>query len=420
MSLTAEIICVGTELLLGDIVDTNSVHLSRGLAELGINLFHRETVGDNHDRLVRVLKSAIASNDIVITSGGLGATCDDITKEAVAEAMELPLLLHEESLKRIEEHYRRRNAIMTENNVKQAYLPEGAVVFDNDYGTAPITAVQKNGKTVIMLPGVPRELVPMFDEKIKPWLKEQFFDCTILSRNIRLYGIGEAAAEDLLRDLMDSCTNPTVAPYAKTGEVLLRLTARGKDEAECNALIDSLQKTVFDRVGQYVYGVDVDSLEQVLCDLCREKGLTVAFAESCTGGLCAKRITDIPGASKVIGMSLVTYSAEAKMKLLGVKAETLEKYGTISAECAKEMAEGLMSLSGADICASVTGVAGPDTDEGKPVGTVFVGVASKNGTKVMEYNLARGKREREYIRTLTANAVINAARLEALCFANEE
>lgn len=414
MNVNAEIICVGTELLLGDIVDTNSAHLSKGLAELGINLFHRETVGDNHDRLVHVLKSAIENNDIVITSGGLGATCDDITKEAVAEAMGLELVLHKPSLKRIEEHYRRRDAVMTQNNIKQAYLPQGAVIFDNEYGTAPIIAVQKNGKTVILLPGVPRELIPMFDEKIKPWLKEQFSDSTIVSRNLRLYGIGEASAEDVLRDLMDSCTNPTLAPYAKTGEVLLRLTARGKDEDECNALIDGLQEKVFRRVGEFVYGIDVESLEDALNLVLRDKKLTVAFAESCTGGMCAKRVIDIPGASNVIGMSVIAYSQEAKMKLLGVNPETIAKHGTVSSECASEMATGLRSLSGADIAVSVTGVAGPDTDEGKAVGTVFVGVASAKGVRVSELNLARGKREREYIRTLAANAAINEARVEAL------
>ena len=414
MSVTAEIICVGTELLLGDIVDTNSAYLSQGLAEIGINLFHRETVGDNHDRLVCVLKNAIESNDIVITSGGLGATCDDITKECVAEAMGVKLVLHQPSLERIKEHYRRRDAIMTENNVKQAYLPEGAIVFDNDYGTAPITAVQKNGKTVIMLPGVPRELIPMFKEKIMPWLKEQFSDSAIVSRNLRLYGIGEAAAEDLLRDLMDTYTNPTVAPYAKTGEVLLRLTAKGRDEEECNLLIDPLQRLVEERVGQYVYGIDVNSLEEAMSTVFREKGLTVAFAESCTGGMCAKRVIDLPGASKVIGMSVVTYSHEAKERLVGVTAETIRDHGVISEECAKEMAEGLLKLSGADVAVSVTGVAGPDPDEGKPIGTVFIGVASKRGVRVSYLNLARGKREREYIRTLAANAAINEARVEAL------
>lgn len=414
MSATAEIICVGTELLLGDIVDTNSAHLSRGLAEIGINLFHRETVGDNHDRLVCVLRNAIAENDIVITSGGLGATCDDITKEGVAEAMGLKLVLHEPSLERIKEHFSRRGAEMTENNVKQAYLPEGAIVFENEWGTAPITAVQKDGKVVIMLPGVPRELIPMFDEKIKPWLKEHYSDSVIVSRNVRLYGIGESAAEDKLRDLMDSYTNPTVAPYAKTGEVLIRLTAKAEDEDTCNRLIDPLYKLVEQRVGEYIYGIDVNSLEEVLSNVCREKGLTVAFAESCTGGMCAKRIIDLPGASKVIGMSVVTYSYDAKMKLLGVLPETLDSVGAVSEECAAEMAEGLLKLSDADVAVSVTGVAGPDPDEGKPVGTVFIGVASKNGVRVSEINLARGKREREYVRTLAANAAINEARLEAL------
>lgn len=384
------------------------------MCRVGVNLFHRETVGDNHDRLVCVLRNAIAENDIVITSGGLGATCDDITKEGVAEAMGLKLVLHEPSLERIKEHYNRRGATMTENNIKQAYQPEGAIIFENDWGTAPITAVQKDGKTVIMLPGVPRELIPMFDEKIKPWLKKQFSDSAIVSKNLRLYGIGEAAAEDLLRDLMDSYTNPTVAPYAKTGEVLLRLTAKAENEEACKKLIEPLQRLVEERVGQYIYGIDVESLEEVLSNVCREKGLKVAFAESCTGGMCAKRMIDLAGASKVIGMSVVTYSYDAKMKLLGVKPETIDNYGAVSEECAKEMAEGLLKLSDADVAVSVTGVAGPDTDEGKAVGTVYIGVSSKNGTRASYINLARGKREREYIRTLAANAAINEARVEAL------
>ncbi len=411
MNVTAEIICVGTELLLGNIVDTNSAFLSQGLAELGIDLFHRETVGDNHDRLVSVLKKAIQNNDIVITSGGLGATCDDITKEAIAEAMGLELILDEHSLDRIKEHYRRRNAQMTDNNIKQAYQPKGAIIFDNDYGTAPISAIQNDGKTVIMLPGVPRELTALFNEKIKPFLKAQFCDSTIVSRNIKLYGIGEAAAESVLKELMDSYTNPTVAPYAKTGEVLLRLTAKGHNTDECHAMMDGLQEKIFALVGEYVYGVDVESLEEALFNICTEKGLTVAFAESCTGGLCAKRVTDIAGGSDILGMSVVTCSDDSKYKLLKVKRETIENYGSISGECALEMALGLRSLSDSDIAVSVTGVTGPS--ESKPIGTVHIGVASKFGSDSIYYNLARGKREREYIRTLMANAVINIARLEA-------
>ncbi|MBE6701090.1 MAG: competence/damage-inducible protein A [Ruminococcaceae bacterium] len=416
MSLNAEIICVGTELLLGDVVDTNSVTISRGLTQLGINLFHRETVGDNHDRLVRVLKSAIERCDIVITSGGLGATCDDITKEAVAEVMGVELELHEESLERIKDFFSRRNITMTDNNVKQAFLPKGAVVFPNDYGTAPVTALTKGGKTVIMLPGPPRELCPMFEEKIMPYLKENFSSSTIISDSLMLYGIGESAVEEKLCDLMRDYTNPTLAPYAKIGEVQLRITASGKDEEECRRLIKPLKEKVFERVGEYIYGVNVDSLERALNLDLREKGLTVSFAESCTGGLCAKRVIDIPGASKVIGTSVVTYSRESKMKLLQIDKNIIDTYGVISKECAFHMAKGLMALSGADISVSVTGVAGPDTDEGKDVGTVFVGVASKNGVRVKEFNFARGRREREYIRALAANAAINEARLEAKDF----
>lgn len=415
-ALTAKIITVGTELLLGDIVDTNSAYLSAGLAEIGINLFHRETVGDNHDRLLAILRDAIENADIVITSGGLGATSDDITKECVAKALGLPLVLDEHSLDLIRGYYIRRGTEMTDNNIKQAYIPEGAIVFDNDYGTAPVLAVKTDRGAVIMLPGPPRELCPMFDEKIKPWIIENFSDSTILSRTLRLYGIGEAAAEEKIRHLMDTCTNPTLAPYAKTGEVVLRLTARGKDKEECNTLIDGLEEKVREILGKYIYGTDISGLEEALLNCLKEKGLRVAFAESCTGGLAAKRLTDVRGASAVLGMSVVTYSNEAKMKLLGVKKETLDTYGAVSPKCALEMAEGLFSLSGADICISVTGVAGPDTDEGKEVGTVFVGVKSSKTSRAIPLNLKRGAKERSYIRELAVNAVFCEALKEQRLF----
>lgn len=412
-ALTAKIISVGTELLLGDIVDTNSAYISSGLAEIGINLFYRETVGDNHDRLVGVLKSSIENSDIVITSGGLGATADDITKEAVAEAMGLELVLDEHTLSRIEDFFTRRGRKMTDNNIKQAYIPKGAIVFDNDYGTAPVIAVEKDGKTVIMLPGPPRELCPMFDFSIKPYLESRFSDSVIVSRTLRLYGIGEAEAEDRIRDLMNESRNPTVAPYAKTGEAILRLTARADSEASANALIDTLQKKVEERVGEYIYGVDISSLEEALFNILLKNSLTVAFAESCTGGLASKRLVDIAGASRVFGTSVVTYSNEAKMNLLGVREETLSAFGAVSDACAREMAEGLLKSSKADIAVSVTGVAGPDKSEGKDVGTVIVGVASKKGVRTVTFNFARGNKERAYIRELSANAMINEARLEA-------
>lgn len=412
-SLTAKIISVGTELLLGDIVDTNAAYLSSGLAEIGINLFHRETVGDNHDRLVDVLRESIAEADIVITSGGLGATSDDITKECIAEALGLRLVLDTHSLNLIRSYYERSGRRMTDNNVKQAYIPENAIVFDNDYGTAPVVAVKTEKGAVIMLPGPPREMCPMFDEKIKPWLRDNFSDCTILSRTLRLYGIGEAAAEEKICHLMDSSANPTVAPYAKTGEVILRLTAKGKSKKECETLIDTLQKDVEKEVGEFVYGVDISSLEEALSIVLREKGLTVSFAESCTGGLASKRLVDIKGASKILSMSVVTYSNEAKTKLLSVKEETLLKFGAVSAECAAEMAEGLRSLSSADVSVSVTGVAGPDKAEGKEVGTVILGICSRLGTRIVHLNFARGKKEREYIRELTVNAMMHEARREA-------
>lgn len=412
-SVTAKIISVGTELLLGDTVDTNSTYISSGLSEIGINLFYRETVGDNHDRLVGVLKEAFNTSDIVITSGGLGATCDDITKEAVAEALGLKLQLHEHSLERIKSFFSRRGSEMTDNNIKQAYIPEGATVFDNDYGTAPVLAVEKDGKTAILLPGPPRELCPMFDNFIKPWLKEKFSDSIIVSRTLRVYGIGESTVEDRLRTLMDTSLNPTLAPYAKTGETVLRLTARGKTTEECNALIDNLEEKVRDIIGEYIYGVDISGLEEALLTELNKRNLTVSFAESCTGGLASKRLVDISGASKVMSMSVVTYSKDAKMKLLKVKKETLDTYGAVSAECAIEMAEGIFNISDSDIAVSVTGVAGPESDEGKEVGTVYLGVKSKLGSRTVPLNLKRGKKEREYIRQLAVNAMFSEAIKEA-------
>ncbi len=407
---TAEILCVGTELLLGDIVNTNAAFLSQRLAELGINVYRHTVVGDNQERLKAALESALARADLVITSGGLGPTYDDLTKETVAEYFKREMREDAHSLGRIEEYFKRTGRVMTENNRKQAMMPEGAVIFDNDYGTAPALAVcggENDSKTVIMLPGPPSEIIPIFREKVMPYLMERR-NSVIASRNVHIFGMGESAIENEIAEIMKNSENPTIAPYCKEGEVRLRITASAKSEKEaldiCDGAIEKITKT---EVGKYIYGIDVESLEKAAIALLREKGLTLACAESCTGGLISKRITDIAGCSDVFVGSCVTYANEAKVKLLGVSEETLKEWGAVSEQTAKEMARGVRNALGTDIGVSVTGIAGPDggTPE-KPVGTVFLGISTKEGEQVRRLSLS-AMRSREYIRCVSASNIFD-------------
>lgn len=407
---TAEILCVGTELLLGDIVNTNAAFLSQRLAELGINVYRHTVVGDNQERLKAALESALARADLVITSGGLGPTYDDLTKETVAEYFKREMREDAHSLGRIEEYFKRTGRVMTENNRKQAMMPEGAVIFDNDYGTAPALAVcggENDSKTVIMLPGPPSEIIPIFREKVMPYLMERR-NSVIASRNVHIFGMGESAVENEIAEIMKNSENPTIAPYCKEGEVRLRITASAKSEKEaldiCDGAIEKITKT---EVGKYIYGIDVESLEKAAIALLREKGLTLACAESCTGGLISKRITDIAGCSDVFVGSCVTYANEAKVKLLGVSEETLKEWGAVSEQIAKEMARGVRNALGTDIGVSVTGIAGPDggTPE-KPVGTVFLGISTKEGEQVRRLSLS-AMRSREYIRCVSASNIFD-------------
>ena len=400
---SAEILCVGTELLLGDIVNTNAAFLSQKLAELGIGVYRHVAVGDNPARLKRALADALESADLVITSGGLGPTYDDLTKETVAEYFGREMQLDEHSLQRIEAYFKRTGRIMTENNRKQAMMPCGAVIFDNDYGTAPSLALSGGEKCVIMLPGPPNELIPIFNERVMPYLMSRR-ERVIESRNIHIFGKGESAVEEMLCDIMKTSTNPTVAPYCKTGEVRLRVTASAETREAALALCDEMIERIYaTEVGGYIYGVDVESLEHAVVDKLKACGVSVAFAESCTGGLISKRITDISGASEVFMGSCVTYSNEAKMKLLGVKAETLERFGAVSEQTAREMARGVRAALGVDIGVSVTGIAGPTggTRE-KPVGTVFLGISTESGEQVRALSLSAMK-SREYIRAVSAS-----------------
>ena len=402
---SAEILCVGTELLLGDIINTNATFLSQRLAELGISVYRHTAVGDNPARLKAALADALENADLVITSGGLGPTYDDLTKETVAEYFGAEMELDAHSLGRIEGYFKRVGRVMTDNNKKQAMMPRGAVIFDNDYGTAPSLAISNENetKTVIMLPGPPSELVPIFREKIIPYLRERS-DRVLVSRNIHIFGMGESMVESKIEDIMKNSTNPTVAPYCKEGEVRLRVTASAENEDIAKAMCDEIiEKIAATEVGEYIYGVDIDSLERAAVEFLRARGLTLAFAESCTGGLVAKRITDVAGCSDVFMGSCVTYANEAKMRVLGVKAETLEKYGAVSAETAREMARGARERIGSDVAVSLTGIAGPGggTQE-KPVGTVYLAISTKNGEEVRKLSLS-SMRSREYIRMVSAS-----------------
>ena len=408
----SEILSVGTELLLGDIVNTDAAHIARGLASLGINLYYQGVVGDNPGRLEEALTLALRRADLVILTGGLGPTYDDLTKETAARLMGRSMYMHEESLKRMEKRFENRGLTMTENNKKQALMPVGAVVFKNDYGTAPGLAIEdeEKGKIIIMLPGPPRELEPMFNEVVVPYLK-RFSDKVFFSKTINIFGMGESKVETVLKDLMLSSKNPTLAPYAKDGEVLLRVTVSGESEVECAKLCDEMIEKIREtEVGAFIYGIDADSLEEALVSELVSRKLTVASAESCTGGYVAKRITNVSGSSAVLDGSIVTYANRIKERFVKVSHETLEKHGAVSHDTAIQMARGVRELFGADVGISTTGIAGPGggTPE-KPVGRVYVGVSCDGYEEVRELNLGENA-TREYIRYVSASNALDLAR----------
>lgn len=412
--MTGEILCVGTELLLGDIINTNAAFLARELAALGIGVYHQTVVGDNGGRLREAVELALSRSDLLVMTGGLGPTYDDITKETANKALGKKLVWNQQAYDRMEAYFARTGRVMSENNRKQAMMPEGAVVFQNENGTAPGAAMESGEKVIVLLPGPPSEMEPMFCNQVRPYLEGKTGQ-TFLSRTVHLFGIGESAAEEQLRELMESSHNPTVAPYAKTGEVLLRVTAAAKNEQEAKKLLAPAVEEIQKRMGPYVYGVDVGTLQNAAVTALRQKGLTVSTAESCTGGGVAKRITEVPGASQVLQAGICTYTNRMKAELLGVKERTLQNYGAVSERTALEMAQGVRIRTGADIGVSVTGVAGPDPSEGKPVGLVFVSVSSQWYEQTVQLHLARGSgNERERVRHLAENhalyAVLQAAR----------
>ncbi len=407
-----ELIAVGTELLLGEISNTDAQMISQGLSELGINVYHHTVVGDNPERLKEVLTIAKSRADIIITTGGLGPTADDLTKETIAAAFGKKLYMDKEQRERL---HQRMGARMTPNNEKQAMLPENCEVLVNDWGTAPGCAFYAEGCHVIMLPGPPSECTPMFKYRARPYLEKLCTDGQVIrSRFIKIFGLGESAMEDKLAFLMNSLENPTAAPYAKEGECEVRVTAKADSEEEAYGLIDPVVGQIKEILGSVVYGVDVTSLEEVVVKGLIDKGLTISTAESCTGGLMGKRLTDIPGSSACYIGGAVTYSNEMKMKVLGVSPKTLENFGAVSAETAMEMARGIRKLTGADIGISTTGVAGPGggSDE-KPVGTVYIGLSADGVDKVIKPEL-RPTSSRQRIRNSSAGSAFDLVRREIL------
>lgn len=389
----AELISVGTEILMGQIVNTNASYIARRLAELGVDVYIQTTVGDNHGRLAECMKESLSRADIVITTGGLGPTGDDLTKETAADVMGMKLEYDEASLHILKERFFSMHKEMTPNNLKQAMFPKESIILSNPMGTAPGCIMEKNGKAIILLPGPPREMKPMVDNHVVPYLEKRS-GFILYSRVVRIFGKGESSVEYELKDIMETQSNPTIAPYAKTGEVTLRVTARCKGKEEGIALVEPMLKRIEDKFGEVVYSTDDEELHQVCVRELIEKKKTLSTAESCTGGMLASQIVSVPGCSGCFIDGSVSYSNGAKQARLGVKKETLEKYGAVSAETAREMAEGMRISSGSDYSLATTGIAGPEggTEE-TPVGLVYIAMASSDGTTVKRVKL-NGDRER--------------------------
>ena len=405
--MNCEILSVGTELLLGGTVNTDAADISQGLAGLGINVYWHTVVGDNPERLRACVEIAKKRADLIITTGGLGPTCDDLTKNILAEAFGLKLTLHEDELEGIREWFRQHaERQYTDNNAQQAYLPEGCTVLHNDWGTAPGCAFVADGIRVVMLPGPPRECNSLFLHRAVPYLRS-LSDEVIVSHSIRVFGMGESSVEFRLRSRMNALTNPTLAPYAKEGEMLLRVTAKAKNEENAESMCAPIIAEVRETLGDVIYGVDEKSLETLCVRLLTEKGRTLAAAESCSGGLLAKRITDVPGASAVFCGGAVTYTEDAKQKFAGVPAQTIEAYTVVSREVALAMASGIKKALAADYGVGITGLAGPDGDGFHPVGTIFVALSGPEGDYCRELHGGAGRTRN---RTVSVNNALDMLR----------
>ncbi len=412
----AELISVGTELLLGNIVNTNAAFLSQECAKLGLSVYYQTVVGDNPQRLREAIETAKNRAEVIILGGGLGPTEDDLTKETTAEVFGKKLFMDEHSRRRIEEYFERLGrdkSVVTANNWKQAMMPEGCLIIDNENGTAPGVIIEAEGKIAIMLPGPPNELHPMWKNQIAPYLKAKQPD-TIESTMLKICGMGESRVETEILDLINAQTNPTIATYAKTGEVHVRITAKAETTEEARELIKPVAEEVRSRLEKYVYASDEQvTLEQAVTDLLKEHHMTLSTVESCTGGLLSGRIINVAGASEVFQQGFVTYANSAKQQMVDVQEDTLKKYGAVSAETAKEMAEGGCKASGTDACLSVTGIAGPDGGSAeKPVGLVYIGCCIKGKTSVRKYHFTGNRKKIRDYAVVSALGLLRECMLE--------
>ena len=406
-SYDTEIISVGTELLLGHVTNTDARDISEMLSKIGINVKYHTVVGDNPERLRKCVETAKSRADIIITTGGLGPTCDDLTKQILAEAFGLRLVENKAEREGLYD-YIRYGKKFTDNNFTQAMLPEGCTVFHNNCGTAPGCGFEKDGKIVVMIPGPPKECNAMFRESALPYLRK-LSEELIVSHSVRIFGLGESSVDDIFAEEMNRMTNPTMAPYAKECDCLLQITAKAKSVDEAEKMIAPVMEHVMQRLGDVVYGVDVECIEESVIKLLREKNRTFSAAESCTGGELAKRFTDMPGASAFFKGGVVTYTNEAKAKLLGIDPALIEEKGAVSYEVAKAMAENVRALLGTDIGVGVTGLAGPDGDGVHEVGTVFVSLAVEGETFVKELHMG-AMRTRSFIRRMAGNHIYDMMR----------
>ena len=406
--MTVELICVGTELLLGNIVNTNAAYLAEKCAGLGLSCYYQTVVGDNAERLGEVLRTAAGRSDVVILSGGLGPTEDDLTKEVAAGIMGRELVEDPGSRAHIQAFFASRNAVPTDNNWKQAMMPQGGIVLPNPNGTAPGVIIADESTHVVLLPGPPHELKPMFETHVIPYLKK-LEPGVISSQTVKVCGVGESRVETMLRDLIDGQGNPTLATYAKPGEVHIRVTARAEGEKEARRLIKPVVKEIKARMGGDIYTTDEEvTLEKAVVELLVANELTVTCAESCTGGMLSARLINVPGASEVFKAGYVSYSNKTKRKLFGVKRSSLEKHGAVSSNVAKEMAKGAAMISKADVTVSVTGIAGPDGgSEEKPVGLVYIGCQVR-GEMVIKEDHFKGNRNK--IREASVSAALSLMR----------
>lgn len=402
-----EVLSVGTELLMGQIANTNAQYISQRVPELGMGVFYHSVVGDNPERLIKCLDISMNRSDVIITTGGLGPTQDDLTKETIATALGLKMVLHQPSKEKIVDYFVKSGKIMTENNLRQAYFPEGAIILENEWGTAPACIIVNGNKIIVMLPGPPRELIPLFDKYVMPYLKE-FSEKPLVSKFLRVVGVGESTVEDCLMKLVDAQVNPTIATYAKDCIVTIRVTAHAQADKTAEELVNDTCNKICDILGDSVYTQNNISLEERVLDLLKNKKYMFACAESCTGGLLSDRITAVAGASQVFYGGFITYTNESKINQLGVLPETIDKYTAVSRQTALEMVRGVCNRTGVQVGVSITGYAGPADPAGlDPVGRVYIGVIVPGSENVYEFNFT-GNRDR--IRMLCAITALELVR----------